>query len=58
MMSNETITIIANLIATNQRDKVVNNIGKSLRNAFSGERISKVRIQRILDKFIEELKVI
>lgn len=58
MMSNETITIIANIIAINQRDKVVNQIGESLRNAFSGERISEARVQRILDKFIEGLKEI
>jgi hypothetical protein len=58
MMSNETIAIIANIIAINQRDKVVNQIGESLRNAFSGERISEARVQRILDKFIEGLKEI
>ena len=58
MMSYETITTIANIIATNKRNKVVNQIGGSLRNAFNGERISEVRIQRILDKFLEGLKKI
>ena len=58
MMSNKTITIIAGVMALKQRDIVVNKIGNSLRNAFSGERISEARIQRILDKFVEELKEI
>ncbi|MCB2309011.1 hypothetical protein LGL08_20115 [Clostridium estertheticum] len=58
MMSNETITIIAGIMALKQRDIVVNKIGNSLRNAFRDERISEARIQRILDKFVEELKKI
>ena len=58
MISKPSIKTIANLIALNQRDEVVNQIGDSLRNAFSGERISEVRIQRILDKFTEGLRKI
>ena len=57
-MSNKTITIVADTIATKQRDVIVNRVGESLRASFKGERISKERIQRILDKFVEELKKI
>lgn len=56
MMSKGSILIIANIIAINKRDKVVNQIGESLRNSFNGERISEARVQRILDKFVKELK--
>jgi hypothetical protein len=58
MISNETITEIADTIAERQRNVIVNKIGESLRAAFTGERISDKRIQRILDKFVEELKKI
>jgi len=58
MMSNTTITVVADTIAIRQRDVIVNRIGESLRASFSGERISKVRVERILDKFVEELKKI
>ena len=58
MISENTITIIADVIAIQQIDKSVNKIGESLRNALSCERISEARIQRILDKFVEELKKI
>ena len=55
-MSRETIKIIAGILATESRDKVVMSIGDSLRKAFKDERISEVRVERILGKFIEELK--
>ena len=54
MISENTITIIA----MEQRDVMVNRVGESLRSSFKGERISKERVQRILDKFVEELKKI
>ncbi|MCB2308860.1 hypothetical protein LGL08_20385 [Clostridium estertheticum] len=58
MISENTITIIAGVIAMEQRDVMVNRVGESLRASFKGERISKERVQRILDKFVEELKKI
>lgn len=56
MISENTITVIADVMAVEQRDKVVNNIGEALRGALGTERISEQRIERILGKFIEELK--
>ena len=58
MISENTITIIAGVIAMEQRDVMVNRVGESLRASFKGEKISKERVQRILDKFVEELKKI
>ena len=56
MISKNIIKTVANEIALKQRDKIVNKIGESLRRAFKNERISEKRIERILEKFVEELK--
>ena len=58
MLSDNIIGIIAGEIAIKQRDRVVNNIGDALKGALDEERIGKVRLQRILDNFIEGLKKI
>lgn len=56
MISKNVIKIVANEIALQQRDKIVNKIGESLRSAFKDERISQKRVERILERFVEELK--
>jgi len=56
MISKNVIRIVSDEIALKQRDKIVNKIGESLRRAFKGERISEKRVERILNKFVEELK--
>jgi len=52
MVSEYTITTIAQLMVEGERDR----LGNSLRNAFKGERISEQRIDRILDRFLVGLK--
>ena len=58
MLSDKIIGVIAGEIAIKQRDRVVGNIGDALKGALDEERIGKVRLQRILDNFIEGLKKI
>ena len=58
MMSDNIIGTIAGEIAIKQRDATVNRLGDSFEKALGTERISKARIDRILAKFLEELKKI
>ena len=55
MISKLTVTRLAERIANDKKDVVVNKIGNALKSSLERERISSKRINRILDNFLIEL---